>query len=168
MTASSDRRRSELAVIEAAVRLGAFWDGVQLSGVMAYPEYVALRDAVKTLNALPLEPATRARAGGPLLTSQNAAAFVDGARAASMVGRILRTLDARGGLTTEEVCMILNGKHQTVSARIHELWRNGWLRIIGERNTSSRQGASVWAISKEARLALVAGRSDQFNEEDHG
>jgi hypothetical protein len=165
MTASSDRRRAELAVIEEARKVVAYWTQLDAEWLM---EYADLTRAVRALDGFALEPATRARAGGPLLTSQNAAAFVDGARAQSIIGRILRELDERGGMTTEELCIALNGRHQTISARIHELWRNGWLRIAGERKTSSRQEASVWQISPEARLALVAGRSDRFNEERDG
>lgn len=164
MTASSDRRRAELAVIDKARQLVSD----QWKTYSGYGLETELIYAVRNLDALPLDEPTKARAGGPLLTSQNAAAFVSGPRAMSMAGRILREIDRRGGMTTEEVCIALDGKHQTVSARIHELWRNGWLRIAGERKTSSRQEASVWQISQEARGALLTSRTAEITREWEG
>ncbi len=161
MTASSDRRRAELALIAAASKaahaLSVYCGLSSIDG----REGTALVKAWRELEALPLEPATKARVGGPLLTSANAAAFVDGARAASITGKILQALDERP-MTTEQLCAHLNGKHQTISARVHELWRNGWIWGAGERRTTSGQIASVWRVTQEAKDALMKGRLEEM------
>lgn len=164
MTASSERRKAELAVIEEARYNANQMKTFSPGGVGLLSRERELIAAVEALDALPLEPATKARVGGPLLTSANAAAFVDGARASSAAGKILQALDERPR-TTEELCAHLNGKHQTISARVHELWRNGWIWGAGERATTSGQTASVWRITSEAREALIEGRRAEIERE---
>lgn len=148
MTLSSDRRRAELDVIAAARR----YVGCYHAGVVTPSHLARLSDALGWLDELPLEKATTARSV-PAVTSENAAAFMSGKRAASMNARILRQLQWTW-YTVEELCRGLGGKHQTVSARVHELWRAGWLETCGTRETSSGQQAHLYRLTQQAKDAI--------------
>jgi hypothetical protein len=168
MTASSDRRRAELAVISAAVEFVTARNSVDLRGIDYDDEEEGFRfhtawddlgAAVDDLHALPLLAVDMARSG-PALTSEMAAAFMTGKRAASMNARIVRRLHGTTWSgdpfvqTVEDLCNVLGGKHQTVSARVHELWRAGWLVTSGQKETTSGCKADRYRLSDEARRML--------------
>jgi len=164
MTARSVRRDAELEVIEAGRAL--------MTSVRAAFDYTpdddryegpaidttALSDALKALDALPLPDASAARSSkGAPLTSQNAAAYVRGPRAASLSGRIVRRLWAHDiGMTVEELCESLDRKHQSVSARVHDLKEMGWITGSDDYTRTTRSGseAVMWRISRRARFEL--------------
>lgn len=149
MTARSQRRAAEMAVIEAAramVTVGAHTN-----------ELMALGDAVSALDALGLADPGRARANkGAPVTAQQAAIWMNSGIARSVCSRIIRLLNRQDGLTAEEIMGILGGKHQTTSARVSELRDSGWIVDSGiRRMTTSGRDAVVWVLSRAARAAIA-------------
>jgi predicted transcriptional regulator len=59
-------------------------------------------------------------------------------------GMVLEVIRAAGGLTCDEVEERLDLKHQTVSARVHELMKLGQIVDGGRRKTRSGRAATVW------------------------
>lgn len=64
-------------------------------------------------------------------------------------------LIARVALTAEEVGTRFGWPHQSYSATVSTLARDGWLEDSGERRTTSTgNDAIVWVLSREGRAAL--------------
>ena len=78
-------------------------------------------------------------------TSYAAAASVR-SKSAAMRHQIIALLEERGGLTCDEVEVILELRHQTASARFAELRRDGLISKVGERPTRSGRKADVMAV----------------------
>ena len=57
---------------------------------------------------------------------------------------ILYFIDTSMGLTCEDIESATGWKHQTVSARISELKRDGKIKVIGKRKTESGCKAAVY------------------------
>lgn len=67
--------------------------------------------------------------------------------AGHMRGRIVGMIRERE-MTCDEIEEITGWKHQTVSARISELKRDGWIIPVDRRKTRSGCSAAVYAIRK--------------------
>lgn len=161
MTRNSKRRAAEQAVIDAAEQVIGFWDNmhlVQRDGFNGYPQYMALRDAVEALRALGMELPGEARSSTRHpVTSDQAAAWMHGARATSAAARIVRHLYVFpvSGRTVDELIDMLAMPHQTCSPRVNELRNDGWIVDSGrKRETRSGQEAIVWVLSVRAREYL--------------
>lgn len=169
MTARSERERAEQAVIAAAVALwtkGPHWMEEEyplpgeLWGSMLSGHMMDLGDAVFRLHALGLRPIgdVTTNADAPQ-TSHAAAAWMK--RYAGSVGvRVFReiVLAHHGGygLTTEQVELRLKGKHQSISPRVTDLVRKGYIQDSGDRReTTSGHEAIVWAPTQ---LGATAAR----------
>lgn len=154
----SERRQAELAVLEAAHQ----WLSARVNYTNEYEACQALSDAVSVLDNLgygPL-PAPRAAISAPE-TSHQAAEWMR-QHQASVAGRVLSAILLawrRGslGLTAEQVMARLQGKHQTISARVNELRNAGLIVDSGaRRQTTSGRMAVVWTptgIVQEAETA---------------
>ena len=60
-----------------------------------------------------------------------------------------------GGLTADELQTILNGTHQTISARVTQLRDSGWIEDGGgQRKTRSGRKAIVWVPTMKAMMAV--------------
>lgn len=55
------------------------------------------------------------------------------------------------GATCEELERSLSMKHQTLSARVRELWTEGWVNRVGERRTRSGRWATVYRARKRRK-----------------
>jgi hypothetical protein len=145
MTTRSERRAAELHVIEVARSAVRSWN-------VAY-----LADALADLDALGLETPGRARANkGAPVTAKQAAVWMNGEKSKSLCSKIVRLLSQYiSGLTTEEIEVLLSGKHQSISPRITDLRDTGWLRDSEfRRKTKSGGDAIVWKLSYAAWEAI--------------
>jgi Fic family protein len=77
--------------------------------------------------------------------------------AASYRESIYKYIKLGGGLTCEEIEIMTGWKHQTVSARISELKRDGRIISIGKRETKSGCKAAVY-VSRSGQLNLFRGK----------
>jgi len=168
MTARSVHRNAELEVIRAArdlMNTNPNAEELDPSDGTAIIQRLALRELIRrfaALDALPLPDPDAARSSrGAPLTSQNAAAYVRGPRAASLSGRIVRRLYNSGfGMTVEELCDSLDRKHQSTSARVHDLKETGWITGSDDDTRITRSGspAIIWQLSDAARYQLTAAK----------
>jgi predicted transcriptional regulator len=67
----------------------------------------------------------------------------------AMVGLILDLIRNSAGLICEEIEDALGLKHQTVSARISELKRDGQVIVVGKRKTRSGCQAGIYRCRNE-------------------
>jgi Mn-dependent DtxR family transcriptional regulator len=67
---------------------------------------------------------------------------------------ILQTIKSYNGLTCEEIERLLDIGRSTVSARVSELKRDGYLDIIGKRKTQSGCNAAVYVAKKAKQQNL--------------
>ena len=57
-----------------------------------------------------------------------------------------------GGLTVDQLCLLLNREHQTISARVNGLRNNGWIGDSGMRRKTRRgRAAIVWVPTTRAK-----------------
>ena len=71
--------------------------------------------------------------------------------AANVLDLIIKTYPV--GVTTEDVCLRLNRKHQSMSARVNELRDKGWIvDSTRRRKTTSGRNAIVWWPSPVVRM----------------
>lgn len=160
MTQRSERRRAELAVIEAARVVDVNHDEY---GQADLSELAALGRAIKTLDDLDLAEPTQTRTSKMAGVNSNlAAAYMHGAKVSTQAGWILRRLSnclAGFGYTTDELVLSSQRPHQSISARVNELRDAGWIVDSGtNRKTRSGQQAAVWTLTPEARDALHRNR----------
>lgn len=152
MTTRSKRRRAELAVIEAAraVRHEPLDANAVLVNQLAAGR---LAGALKYLDSLGLEPPSdvRANRAAPLTSHQAAAWMKDDRRAMSVAARIVQRLMIHPGRTVEQLCHDLQGKHQTISARVNELRDTGWITADGTNRTTSGRMAECYYVTAEGR-----------------
>lgn len=162
MTARSDRERAEQAIIASAVAL------LEASQYLTFTEpstdfagaLADLGKAVGDLQKIGLRPigGVTTNADAPQ-TAHDAAAWMK--RYSSSVGvqvfREIALADHSGfGLTTEQVEQRLKGKHQSISPRVTDLIRKGYVVDSGRRRkTTSGNEAIVW---KPTALGTAAAR----------
>lgn len=145
MTARSDRRKAELAVIEAARALVKY---EELAGW--FPRWQPLREAVEALDALPLNKADRVLSTNRAPETSDLAAASMERRAGSIAHRIfmaIRLAYMRGstGLTADQVQQQTGLSHQSCSPRITQLRDEGWIEASWDRReTRSGREAVVW------------------------
>lgn len=67
--------------------------------------------------------------------------------------RVYNALRVAGwdGMTCDEMERMLDLKHQTLSARVRELWQEGFLKKAGERRTRSGRWATVYRARKRRK-----------------
>lgn len=100
-------------------------------------------------------PERKARVTDPL-TSKRAARLAR-PRAGSQRERILQAIiDAPLGLNYDEAAEATGIVSVSVSTRISELAKGGWIERAGERETSAHGQAAVWVASAKARGSLAA------------
>jgi hypothetical protein len=89
----------------------------------------------------------------PLLfasTSDTSAAAALSVSAADLREEVLFAIRASGahGMTCDEIETLLEMRHQTASARVHELQRGKWIKDSGQRRaTRSGRKATVWTAA---------------------
>jgi predicted transcriptional regulator len=72
-------------------------------------------------------------------------------KAPALRAQCLTHIVDQGGLTCSELEEMLNGRHQTISARVWELRQRGFIRDSGlRRKTASGRKAIVWEEDKDA------------------
>lgn len=149
------RRDAELHVLEMAARFTK-WASRNPSTMPS--EVTDLMDAVVALEQIPLElPSTAPVKNRAPLTAQQAAAWMRGDRAVGMAGRIVRHMRRNypAGYTVDYLEEVLGGRHQTVSARVHELRKAGWIRTSGvTAKTRSGRDAEVYYLTADALHVL--------------
>lgn len=152
MTDRSDRRKAELAVLVAATQLVQG----QWKTYLGYGQERALIEAAQNLRALgPAQPAKPRSSGAGNVTSEMAAAYMNGKRAGTQRAWILRRLQYGTGWTTDQLVEASQRPHQSISARVNELRDAGWLADSGEtRKTRSGMDAIVWVLTDAARHAI--------------
>lgn len=153
MTARSVRRAAELAVIEAArtvVRTMPVGDEELLDATLN------LEGALRSLDGLGLAAPVKPRSSGVgNVTSEMAAAYMNGKRAGTQRAWILRRLQYGTGWTTDQLVEASQRPHQSISARVNELRDAGWLVDSGDtRKTRSGMDAIVWVLTDAARHAI--------------
>lgn len=88
-------------------------------------------------------------------TSRAAAESISGAVLNNMQLRVLQAIIDSDGLTCDEVEAQLDLRHQTASARIHELRKAGYLEEKGiQRSTRSGRNATVWKATNKAKGSI--------------
>lgn len=93
----------------------------------------------------PLGPKPAPFARGSV-TSQAAAASVNGCLT-HLQGKVLYAIQhAPFGMTCDEVELYTDLSHQTASARVNELARQGKIQGVGTRPTRSGRKATVWVV----------------------
>ena len=142
MTKNSTRRAAEMAVIAAAHRYVADPQGPGT--------YRTLIGAVEDHDRIGLDATVQPTIGNNT-TDTSAAA---GASVRKSVGQLaqqcldeIKVVTESGGygLSVDQIEIILNRSHQSVSARVNELRDKGWVRDSGHRRrTRSGRKAIVW------------------------
>jgi predicted transcriptional regulator len=147
MTLASDRRILELEIIDAARVIAARND--------ADPGIKLLQSLIGRLDHLELEAASKAAhpSAGPITSIEAAESLTN---VGQLAHEVLKTLAAhRGGLTCDEIEQLMNGRHQTISARVNELRDKGWIKDSGvKRRTRSGRRAIVWVPTWRAAQQL--------------
>lgn len=147
MTLRSDRRVLELQIIEEARVLAQQYNTpcLQLRALIGRLDHLELEAAAKALHP----------AKGPLTSQQAAESISNVGKLAYKV--LINIATTKGGLTCDEVESLMNGKHQTISARVNELRDKGWIKDSGVRRpTRSGRKAIVWVPSyQQGQLADV-------------
>lgn len=150
MTARSTRRAAETAVINEAVEFVGDWNRYGAATV------TKLARAVKEYEGLGLaEVGQPAFSNNSTDTSAEAGAsirHITGVLALRCYDEIAATYRNDGvGLTVDALEQRLQGKHQTISARVNELRNAGWVIDSGiRRKTRSGRPAIVWTPSQLA------------------
>jgi predicted transcriptional regulator len=149
MTLRSDRRILELEILDAARVIARRHD--------ADPGIRHLQQLIGKLDHLELEAASKALhpAKGPITSKEAAESLTNISRLAVQV---FANIAARpSGMTCDELEELLDGKHQTISARVNELRDKGWIKDSGsKRLTRSRRKAIVWVPTEQAVQRLRA------------
>lgn len=145
MSHQSDRRRAEIAVIDAAYKLREAMRHAFDTRLHDPEEVGWLCDAVDAHAALGLAPlSTRGETSNNTTDTANAAAASLG-DVAGLAMTCFNEIVVAGGLTTDQLEVVLNRPHQTVSARVYDLARKGWIVDSGlKRKTRSGRQAIVW------------------------
>lgn len=150
MSSQSERRRAEIAIIDAAYCVE--------DDPATPPSINLLRliDAVRKhrdLGLAPLNPRA-ATSNNSTETSADAAASLGDVRGLALT--CFDEICLHGGLTVDQLEVILNQPHQTVSARVNDLMNKAWIADSGiKRKTRSGRNAIVW---RPTRQALVMKR----------
>ena len=151
MTTRSERERAEQEVIDAAFTLHRNNYGI----VEAYwrPEdKIRLRDAVMELEALGLAQLSERGTTSNNSTDTSAQAAASIGNISGLARTCFDEIVLAGGLTTYQLTQVLGREHQTISARVNDLMRKGWIVDSGQRRkTGSGRNAIVW---KPTHLAL--------------
>lgn len=154
----SARRNAEINVIEAATFL------VKSQALNQYMAMRNLERAVQALEALGLEEPTATPTTATAPQTAHDAATSMRHMVGALSGEVFLQFLAmdRVGLTADGVQARLKGTHQSVSPRVSELAKKGWIYDTGRtRATRSGRQATVYAptiLAKEA-AALVEGWS---------
>lgn len=155
MTINSKRREAERRLIEAVRN----WRSCQATGLFQLPFSKLVIEAYDDYAAMELELPDSApvNAVAPL-TAQQAATWMAGGRAKSAAGRIVRFMwqYRSEGWTVDELELGLNGVHQTISPRVNELRKAGWLYTEGTRTTRSGRDAEIYFLTDRAKEMLRA------------
>jgi len=144
MTLASKRRILELEIIDIARVIARRHD--------ADPGIRDLQQLIGRLDHLELEAANRALhpAKGPSTSRDAAESLTNVSKLASEV--FAEIMSKPNGMTCDEVEMLMDGRHQTISARVNELRDKGWIKDSGRtRRTRSGRKAIVWIATQEAR-----------------
>lgn len=174
MTNQSRRDAAVSRLIERVGDLCRFIDGggdVAVNQIVTAPDgYEALRRneadelravrwAYRDLNEIPLEVPTEPKANltAPLTSRWAAQSMRRNTMAWQVLALLYRTRPHDGGLTVEEIEQRLDGKHQTVSARVNELRNSGWLVADGLRKNTSGRYAEIYCLSTQGWYTLQAG-----------
>ena len=142
MSKLSTRRAAEQAIIDAAY------------GYIADPSgpgtYSRLIEAVESHEALGLEmPNLPALSNNTTYTSGQAGASLKNISGDARA--CYEEIVLAGGLTVDQVEVVLNRPHQTVSARVNQLRDSGWVCDSGmRRKTRSGRNAIVWRPTEMA------------------
>jgi hypothetical protein len=156
MTIASRRRILELEIVDAARIIARRHD--------ADPGIRRLQELIGHLDHLELEAADRALhpAKGPDTSRQAAESLSNvGQLAWQVFEEIVKEKD---GLTCDEIELLMNGKHQTISARVNELRDKGWIKDSGrKRKTRSGRQAIVWIPTQTARKHITPQPSWTLN-----
>ena len=147
MTARSTRQAAEQAIINAAYSyISCPTGGVE--------EFRTLAEAVEEHHRLGLAELNHRG------TTSNNSTDTSGEAAASLgdiAGLAITCFDeivSRGGLTCDQLEVILARPHQTVSARVNDLRDKGWIVDSSfRRKTRSNRNAIVWSPSQAALKA---------------
>jgi hypothetical protein len=143
MTKRSERRRAEQAVIDAAIR---YLDNDNIRN------HHLLVTAVEEYEALGLEQLDERGATSNNSTDTSAQAAASLPNIAGMALQCFDEIALAGGLTVDQLEFLLNGRHQTISARVNDLVNKGWVVDSGKRRkTRSNRNAIVWVVSEAAK-----------------
>lgn len=150
MTTRSTRRAAEVTIIDAAYA----YTEAEAYLPLTHPDMVTyvlrLGRAVKAHEALGLELPDRA-AFSNNSTDTSAAAGASLKNIAGMARTCFDEIVLAGGLTVDQLTIMLNGKHQSISARVNQLRNSGWVVDSGiKRLTRSKRTAIVWRPSEQA------------------
>jgi predicted transcriptional regulator len=151
MTLASKRRILELDIVDAARVIARRHD--------ADPGIRNLQELIGQLDHLELEAANRALhpAKGPITSRGAAESLINVSKLASEV--FTEIMSEPKGMTCDEVELLMDGRHQTISARVNELRDKGWIKDSGrKRKTRSGRQAIVWIPTEQARKQLSPRR----------
>jgi hypothetical protein len=161
MSARSDRRNAELAVIDAAIAVDRCRRGRRgdPNFIYDFENYLGdLTDAVAlyAIHGLAEPSRTRTVLSAPE-TSHEAGewmkrfALTDACTVFRHIYYAWYGRKFRGGLTCDEVEQALDRTHQSMSARVNELRDTGWIIDSGtRRKTRSGRAAIVWTPTQAA------------------
>lgn len=149
----SEVRAAEQAVIEQSILFTRAWRQ-EVPLLEQDKIFYELRKVVDTYIEMRLDEADRWKVGtNHPETSQADGPLPNLGDIARQVFQVIETASQQGqyGLTCDEVESRLQGKHQTISARVNELRDRGWIKDSGERRrTRSGRKAIVWAPTLRA------------------
>lgn len=162
MTANSDRRAAEQAVIDAAIAVTQLGS----SELFMASELERLKDAVTAYLALPVETPGKTYSSAKALETSHEAADWFASRAEGLATKVFVAiyrawLGGGTGLTTWQLQIQLGGEHQSVSPRVTELLDLGLIRPSGMKRTKEDsigrklgRPANVWTPTAIAIDAL--------------
>jgi len=149
MTTNSTRRAAEAHLIDAAYVFDELYNnsGTAEESKAARTE---LFDAVNAHRLLGLElPNLPVLSNNTTDTSGEAGASLT--NIAGVARQCYDEIILAGGLTVDQLEVALNGRHQTISARVNQLRDGGWVIDSGiRRKTRSNRNAIVWRPTAQA------------------
>jgi hypothetical protein len=145
MTARSDRERIEGAVIDAAV---------SFVNAPFYAREAKLRSAVREYEAFGLANLSQYGTTSNNSTDTSAQAAASIGDISGLARTCFDEIVLAGGATCHQLTQVLGRPHQTVSARVNDLMRRGWIVDSGlRRPTASGRQAIVWRPTQQALKA---------------
>lgn len=155
MTKQSERERAEQEVIDASIAYAdtMHWPTLLLANSLEATRWL---QAIVDYTELGLAQLSQRGATSNNSTDTSAQAAASLGDVSGLARICFDEIVLAGGLTCYQLTQVLGREHQTVSARVNDLMRKGWIVDSGiRRKTGSGRNACVWKPSHAALRVVV-------------